>query len=214
MDLGALSGKGSMAFSFHSTLRRWRFGEPIVVVSGLPRSGTSMAMKMLEAGGVATHTDGIRSADEDNPKGYFELERVKDLAEEQDKSWLSAARGKAVKVISYLLKDLPDNLNYKVIFMRRDLGEVLASQNKMLAHRGEKPETDDAKMTEIFENHLWRANYLLKNSPQFETLYLDYKAVVENPREAAQSINTFLDGKLDIDKMLAAVDKDLYRNRR
>ena len=124
-----------MAPSLRRLYRHLRYGQPIVVVSGLPRSGTSMVMKMLEAGGLAVLTDGLRTADEDNPKGYYEVERVKDLAREADKGWLGEARGKAVKVISYLLKSLPPTFNYKVVFIRRDLEEVLASQRKMLARQ-------------------------------------------------------------------------------
>src|SRR5512136_2813877 len=126
-----------MLASLTRLYRRLRFGEPVVVVSGLPRSGTSMLMKMLEAGGLTLVTDGQRTADEDNPKGYYEVERVKDLANETDRAWLNAARGKGIKVISYLLKSLPADLNYKVLFIRRDLDEILASQKKMLARRGE-----------------------------------------------------------------------------
>ncbi len=116
--------------------RRLRFGKPIVVVSGLPRSGTSMTMKMLEAGGVPIVTDGKRTADESNPKGYFEFEPVMRLHEDPDKRWLVEARGKAVKIISFLLASLPETHNYKVIFMHRDLYEVMASQSKMLEQRG------------------------------------------------------------------------------
>src|SRR5438128_3864516 len=123
--------------------RRVRYGRPIVVVSGLPRSGTSMAMKMLEAGGLRVVTDGQRTADEDNPKGYYEDERVKDLHREGDKTWLRDARGDVVKIISFLLKSLPADNNYKVLFMHRNLREIVASQNKMLARRGEKNETPD-----------------------------------------------------------------------
>ncbi len=202
-----------MASPLQRTWRRLRHGEPVVVVSGLPRSGTSMAMKMLEAGGLVTHTDGLRTADEDNPKGYFEHERVKDLANETDKSWLRAARGKAIKVISYLLKELPAANNYRVIFLRRDLGEVLASQQKMLAHRGEEPAAGDGRMTEVFEDHLWKAQYLLRTAPQFEVLYVDYKAVVANPRAEAERMNAFLDHRLDLERMIGAVDESLYRNR-
>ena len=203
-----------MASSFLRGFRRLRYGAPIVVVSGLPRSGTSMAMRMLEAGGMAVYVDGVRTADDDNPKGYFEFERVKDLAQETDKAWLAEARGKAVKIISYLLKDLPPSLNYQVLFMRRDLSEVLASQNKMLAHRGEVPAAEDERMRGIFEDHLWRATYLLKNSAHFEHLFVDYKAVIANAAEEAAKINTFLGGQLDTAKMIAAVDESLYRNRR
>lgn len=203
-----------MASPLQRIWRRLRYGEPVVVVSGLPRSGTSMAMKMLEAGGLAVHTDGLRTADDDNPKGYFEHERVKDLANETDKRWLGAARGRAVKVISYLLKELPACYNYRVIFLRRDLEEVLASQSKMLANRGEAPAEDDGRMTETFQDHLWKAQYLLRSAPQFEVLYVDYQAVVAKPRAEAERMNAFLDGRLDLEQMVAAVDASLYRNRR
>src|SRR5687768_8758894 len=116
--------------------RRLRYGKPIVVVSGLPRSGTSMAMKMLEAGGLSVVTDGLRTPDEDNPKGYYEDERVKRLHKEPDKTWLHEARGKVVKIISFLLKSLPPDHNYKVVLMQRNLREIVASQNKMLARLG------------------------------------------------------------------------------
>ncbi len=202
-----------MVAEIRRAYRRLRFGEPIIVVSGLPRSGTSMAMKMLEAAGLPMMVDGIRQADVDNPKGYFELERVKDLAEEQDKTWLGAARGKVVKIISYLLKDLPPTHNYKVVFMRRHLEEILASQSKMLEHRDETDEADDQRMSEIFESHLWRANYLLTHAPQFEHLYVHYADVLSKPREQAARISGFLGGRLDVDRMAAVVDERLYRNR-
>src|SRR5919108_966564 len=104
-----------MSVDLQQVYRRLRYGKPIVVVSGLPRSGTSMAMKMLEAGGLAVVTDGLRAADEDNPKGYYEDERVKDLYEASDKRWLREARGRVVKIISFLLKSLPSDNNYKVL---------------------------------------------------------------------------------------------------
>jgi len=194
--------------------RRARYGEPIVVVSGLPRSGTSMAMKMLEAGGCAIVTDGVREADEDNPKGYFELERIKDLSNATDHGWMREARGKAVKIISYLLKDLPPDHNYAVIFMRRKIEEVIASQNKMLVRRGETSGTDDEKMARIFENDLWRVGYLLRHAPQFHTLDVEYKQVLEDPRAEASRIAAFLGKPLSVDRMVEVVDKALYRNRR
>jgi len=202
-----------MSIHFNRTIRRLRYGRPIVVVSGLPRSGTSMAMKMLDAAGIEIVSDGVRTADEDNPKGYFELERVKDLAQENDWSWLAGARNKAIKIISYLLKELPPTHNYKVIFLRRDLNEVLASQAKMLDRRGEPNEIDDATMIELFENDLWKANYLLKKNPQFETLEIHYREVLDAPEAQARRVNEFLGGGFDIEKMAAAVDPNLYRNR-
>ena len=202
-----------MAFNLTGLFRRLRFGEPIIIVSGLPRSGTSMAMKMLEATGLEIVSDGIRTADEDNPKGYYELERVKDLAKEHDFSWLADAKGRAIKIISYLLKELPADHNYKVLFMRRDLSEVLASQQKMLHRRGETSETEDERMVELYENDLWKANYLLKHQPQFDYLDVHYRQVLEEPLQAAAAINEFLGGHLDVEKMAAVVDPDLYRNR-
>src|SRR3990172_6980314 len=134
-------------------LTRKSRGEPIVVVSGLPRSGTSMMMRMLEGGGVPILADGERTADIDNPKGYFELERIKDLETETDKSYLRAARGKAVKVISFLIKDLPDENDYRIVFMRRDLGEVLASQQKMIDRLASADTPAEAEaMKEAFRN--------------------------------------------------------------
>lgn len=203
-----------MPSPLHRTYRRLRYGEPIVVVSGLPRSGTSMAMKMLEAGGVSLVIDGIRTADEDNPKGYYEDERVKDLGQMQDKAWLAESKGKAIKIISYLLKDLPKDHNYKVLFMRRNLQEVLASQSKMLERRGEASESSDERMIEIYEDHLWKVNRLLKRETHIEALDVPYKQVLEGPGEQARRIHDFLGLPLDVEKMAGVVDQNLYRNRR
>jgi len=192
--------------------RRLRYGQPLVVVSGLPRSGTSMAMRMLEAGGMEIVTDGEREADEDNPRGYYEDERVKDLANAPDRSWLRASRGRAVKVISFLLKDLPPNLNYRVILMRRDLGEVLASQRKMLNRRGETDDTPDERMMELWQDQLWRVNYLLRHAPHFEWVEIEYGEALRDPAAAATRIAGLVDG-LDERAMAEVVDPALYRNR-
>jgi hypothetical protein len=199
--------------SLRRLYRRLRYGQPIVVVSGLPRSGTSMIMKMLEAGGLPVLTDGLRTADEDNPKGYYEVERVKGLAQETDKSWLAEARGKGIKVISYLLKSLPPQFNYRVVFIRREMEEVLASQRKMLARRGETEATPPERMRALFEDDLWRASYQLKRRPEFETTELHYSAVLDRPLEEARHLAAFLGGGLDVEAMAAAVDPQLYRNR-
>ncbi len=193
--------------------RRIRHGEPIFVVSGLPRSGTSMAMKMLEAGGLSLATDGIRRADEDNPKGYYELERIKDLAQDADKSWLADNRGKVVKIITYLLRHLPATNNYKIVLMRRELEEVVASQNKMLDRRGEPQHTEDERMMDLFKDDLWRANYLLKHAPHLEALEVNYREVIEHPLEEARRISEFLGRELDLESMASVVDPELYRNR-
>jgi len=136
-----------------------KYGKPVVIVSGLPRSGTSMAMKMLEAGGMELVVDNIRTADEDNPKGYYEDERVKDLAETEDKPWLREARGKVIKVVSSLLNHLPDDNRYKVVFMRRNLYEVLASQTKMLVRRDESSHTEDEELLEMYKAHLGKVEF-------------------------------------------------------
>jgi len=193
--------------------RRLRFGEPIVVVSGLPRSGTSMAMRMLAAGGMPLEMDGVRAADEDNPVGYFEVERVKDLAREQDKSWIRGARGKAIKVVSSLLEYLPQTSSYDVLFMHRDLHEVLASQAKMLARRGEAAETDDARLLELFQQHLLRVRVMLRMRPCFRFQEIEYRGVLEDPRLYAERICAFLRRPLDVDAMVGAVEPSLYRNR-
>ena len=194
-------------------LRRRKYGEPIVIVSGLPRSGTSMMMKMLEAGGLTVLTDAIREADIDNPKGYYEYERVKNLEKETDKSYVREARGKVLKVISFLLKDLPDDNYYRVIFMRRHLDEVIASQNKMLDRRGEESIQDRETMAEAYRNHLAAVKILVRKRPNLDMLEFRYDEAVRNPKEAARAVNTFLGGKLDERAMSAVIDGELYRNR-
>lgn len=203
-----------MFASFRKKRLRRKLGPPIVVVSGLPRSGTSMMMNMLKSGGLAIVTDEQRGADDDNPKGYFELEQVKDLDKGGDAAWLADCRGKAVKVISYLLSRLPEEHYYQVIFMIRDLGEVLASQGKMIEHRGDgDTDAGDAEMIERFERHLRRVRIELRDRPNVDVLYLPYREVLNAPDEHAQSVARFLDSNPDVAAMATAVDKDLYRNR-
>ena len=194
--------------------RRRRAGEPLVIVSGLPRSGTSMMMRMLEAGGLPIMTDGARSADVDNPKGYFEHERIKDLERETDKSYLRAGRGKALKVISFLIPHLPDENDYRVVFMRRDLDEVLSSQDKMIQRLGTTDAAADREaMKEAYRNDIVRTRLLCRKRPNFEMIEVQYKATVEDPAETARRVNEFLGGRLDEAAMRQAVDEALYRNR-
>ena len=202
-----------MASFFSDLLRRRKYGKPVIVVSGLPRSGTSMMMKMLEAGGVSIMTDAIREADVDNPKGYYEYERVKHLEKETDKSYVREARGKALKVISFLLKDLPDDNYYRVIFMRRHLDEVIDSQNKMLDRRGEESIQERETMAEAYRNHLAGVKILVRKRSNFDMLEFRYDEAVKNPREAARAVNAFLGGALDEGAMTAVIDGELYRNR-
>ncbi len=193
---------------------RLRYGRPIVLVSGLPRSGTSMLMQMLEKGGMPIVTDKIRTADEDNPKGYHEFERIKELDKTTDKSWLKNYRGQVIKTISFLLQDLPLDLNYQVIFMRRNIEEVLRSQNKMLERSGTAGTlVPDEKMRQNYEFHLKKVYYRLNHTPNFQVHYVDYPAVVADPLGEAKRINTFLGRKLNVEAMASAVEAGLYRNR-
>lgn len=187
--------------------------EFITVVSGLPRSGTSMMMKMLEAGGIPPLTDKLRTADNDNPKGYYEFERVKQM-DQGDTRWVVEARGKVVKVISALLKHLPPGEQYRVVFVRRNMPEILASQRKMLIRRGEDPDKmDDAQMAMLFEKHLKQIDEWLKAQPNFRVLYVHYSDVLADPRPQIAKINEFLGGSLNTQAMVEAIDPKLYRNR-
>lgn len=187
--------------------------EPIIVVSGLPRAGTSMVMGMLAAAGVTCVSDGVRTADEDNPRGYFEDERVKNLASAENRAWIAEARGKAIKVVSPILKDLPPENTYKVVFLRRDLREILASQKKMMHRRGEDHDQPDEVMAQIFERHLKTIEEMVRSRSEIELMYLDFREVIADPRGQARRISDFVGQTLDIDAMGAAVDERLYRNR-
>ncbi len=186
--------------------------QPVVVVSGLPRSGTSMMMKMLEAGGMELVIDGIRTPDEDNPKGYYEFERVKQL-DKGDTAWVAEAQGKAVKVISALLEYLPSDYHYRVLFMNRKMPEVLASQRKMLERRGETSDISDEKLAELLTKHVAQVKRWLARQPNFEMLDLDYNAMLQDPEPWAERVNAFLGGQLDVRAMVEVVDPTLYRNR-
>jgi hypothetical protein len=195
--------------------RKLRTGRQIVVVSGLPRSGTSMAMMMLEAGGVPLLTDAVRLADESNPNGYFEFEPVKQLGSAGDLGWLADAGGRAVKIISFLLTWLPETHDYRVLFMQRDLDEVIASQQKMLLRRGEAAATAGASdMREIYAQHLVQVERFLSNRRCFTRLPVGYRDVIERPDVEARRISDFLGGGLDIGRMAGVADRQLYRNRR
>ena len=184
----------------------------ITIVSGLPRSGTSMMMRMLEAGGMEVVVDNIRKADEDNPKGYYEFERVKKIKE--DSSWLEDTRGKAFKMVSMLLYHLPSNRNYKVIFMKRNMDEVLASQSRMLKRQGrDKDSTDDDEMGRLYGKHLNDLEKWLENQENISTLYFNYNDVIKNPLKEAETLNKFFGSRLNVERMAKAVDKSLYRNR-
>ena len=185
----------------------------VTIVSGLPRSGTSMMMKMLEAGGLPPLTDNLRTADEDNPKGYYEFERVKQLPK-GDAAWLPDAQGKAVKVIAALLPSLPGGYHYRVIFMLRAMPEVLASQRQMLIRRGEDPDKiPEAVMAQLFEKHLRQVDDWIKPQANVERLDVNYNEMLKNPQPFIEQVNTFLGNQLDKTRMAAVVDPALHRQR-
>jgi len=178
----------------------------ITIVSGLPRSGTSMMMQAIEAGGIPALTDNIRKKDEDNPKGYYEFELAKKTKD--DPSWVPGARGKVVKMVYALLYDLPEEYEYCVIFMRRNINEVLASQKIMLQRSGKQGE-----LAELFKAQLEKFDHWIKTRKNFSILPVDYKDMITSPKAQCERINKFLGGVLDIDASVAAVDPSLYRNR-
>ncbi len=186
----------------------------VVIVSGLPRSGTSMMMKMLEAGGCQILTDNLREADANNPKGYYEFERVKNM-KDGDLDWMPEAVGKVVKIVTGLIMFLPVGFNYRVIFMRRDLNEILSSQKKMLGRLGKEDDNiPDDKMAKVYEEHLKEVRGWLVRQPNIETLYVNYNAMLKDPTEALTRINEFLGGGMDVSVMAAVVDRELYRERK
>lgn len=173
-----------------------------------------MMMRMLEAGGLPLLVDASRRPDESNPLGFYEYARVKTLPTEADTSWLRAARGKGLKVVSPLLRYLPAALNYKVILVQRDLREVIASQNAMLTRSNEPTEVvPEARLLAMLEQEERRARDLLTRRRCFATLEVSYGDTVERPREVAAQVESFLQAGLEVDDMVRAVDDRLYRQR-
>jgi len=186
----------------------------IIVVSGLPRSGTSMMMKMLEAGGLPIMTDNLREPDANNPNGYYEFERVKQITD-GDFDWIPDAGGKVVKIVTGLVMNLPSDHKYKVIFMQRAMKEVLASQKKMLGRLGQQDDkVEDEKMRKIYQEHLKQVNAWIAKQPNIEVLYVNYNTMLGNPLESLQKVNEFLGGEMDVDVMAGVINKELYRERK
>jgi hypothetical protein len=184
----------------------------ITIVSGLPRSGTSMMMRMLQAGSsLELLVDNIRSADADNPQGYFEYEKVKKLLD--DATWLDDAVGKVVKVVSMLLYHLPDTYTYRVVFMQRHMQEILASQQKMLVRRHEKSATDDNRMAELYLQHLAEVRTFLGNSKNITTCNMSFNKLLTNPEPELDRLADFFNGNLDRDATRKVIDPDLYRSK-
>lgn len=184
----------------------------VSVVSGLPRSGTSMMMRMLEAGGVEPIVDHEREPNDDNPLGYYEFEPVKALNE--DSSWVSGARGKSVKVIYKLVYDLPANVDYRVIFMQRDLVEVLRSQETMMRRDGLDPDSIGRDLLlQMFQGEVMEFRRWAEAQRNIRIFYADYARVVSEPEDMAKEIAKFLDTDLNVRAMAEVVDPNLYRNR-
>ena len=184
----------------------------ITVVTGLPRSGTSMMMHMLEAGGMPILTDNIRKPDEDNPNGYYEFEAVKQLS--RNSSWLAGASGKAVKMVYRLLYELPTEYRYGVIFLERKLDEVLASQLVMLGrNREQQSPADNLRLAASFRRELERTKSWLRAQNNFKVLDLSYNNVIDYPESSAEVIERFLGVGLDRQAMIQVVDSTLYRQR-
>lgn len=183
---------------------------PIMIVSGLPRSGTSLMMQMLDKGGIEVVTDGARAADVDNPEGYYELEKVKAI--QRDRSWLPETRGKAFKMVSQLLYHLPASERYRVIFMERDFDEMLASQEKMLKRLG-RPAAPREEMIGSFRLHLQKLHAWLAGQPHIDVLRVSYNELLPEPRRHAERVREFLGVDADLGAMAGAVNASLYRNR-
>ncbi len=185
----------------------------VTIVSGLPRSGTSLMMQMLQAGGKRLLTDSQRASDEHNPRGYFEHEGVKHGR--NDLSWLEEASGKAVKVIHLLLLHLPTDRNYRVIFMERNLEEVIASQRVMLKKQGRPGATlDDETLAGVFRKQIALVRQWLAEHPNFLVFYVNYSDVIDRPAIMAGQINGFLGGELLVEGMAGAVSPALCRQRK
>jgi hypothetical protein len=184
----------------------------ITIVSGLPRSGTSLMMQMLVAGGMTPLTDGERQADTDNPRGYLEWERIKQLS--NDPACIAEAEGRVVKVISKLLLSLPSGHEYRVIFMQRPLPEVLASQDQMLRRRGTyRDGVDPAAVSAAFEKHLREVESWLSDQPYVKTTRVQYHRLLTHARDVGDELARFLGVDLDVNAMTEQVDASLYRNR-
>lgn len=200
-------GKSKQAKSYKGRNR----GE-IVIVSGLPRSGTSLMMQMLEAGGVDICTDRVRQPDENNPKGFYEHEKVKSLGKKNN--WLDEARGKALKVVSPLVRFLPPTYNYKMIVMERAISEVLTSQHQMLVRDGKaKADRYPLKLEETLKKTFKGSMMWLKNQPNIQTMVVRHADVMNDPENTAREVAQFLGKELNITAMAACVDKGLHRHK-
>ncbi len=186
----------------------------ITVVSGLPRSGTSMMMSALQAGGLDLLVDDIRGADQNNPKGYYEYERVKKL-QKGDTAWLPKACGKVVKIISALIEYLPETHHYQIIFMERKMDEILTSQDRMLAREGKENQRDisDDELRQTYEEHLAEVKAWMRDKDWIQTLFVNYNETLQRPLQVLKQVSAFLNHRVDPKQMIKIVDPNLYRER-
>ena len=184
----------------------------ITVVSGLPRSGTSLMMQMLAAGGMPVLTDGQRQADADNPRGYYEWERIKLLPQQPD--CIQEAEGKAVKVISQLLFALPAGRDYRIVFMQRPLAEVVASQAEMIRRRGTTGAfLPTAALIAGLGAHLNQINAWLRDKTNISVWRVEHHDLLREALRISESIQRFLECPLDVGAMSRQIDTSLYHQR-
>ena len=183
----------------------------ITVVSGLPRSGTSLMMRMLEAGGIPALTDSVRRADADNPNGYYELEAVKQT--DHDAAWTETAAGSSVKMVFRLLRHLPADRKYRVVLMRRDVDEILRSQRAMLERSGVVTEIADEQMQEMYRRELLSFYSWLPQQEHLQAVNVSYNELIADPQQVVRQINRHLGGELDCEAMVNVIDPSLYRQR-
>ncbi len=185
----------------------------ITVVSGLPRSGTSLMMQMLHAGGMPVLTDNLREPDANNPMGFLEYEKVKAL--KKDNSWMGEAEGKVVKIVSHLLPSMDLKYAYRVVFMARDVEEVVRSQSSMLERLGKTTaQAPTETLLRHYSKHLEEIKDWLGKQPNFQVLYINHRDAVMHTEREVKRLNDFLGGKLDTAKMIAIIKPALYRERR
>ena len=188
----------------------------ITIVSGLPRSGTSMMMQILKNGGISLLVDDIRQADSNNKKGYFEYEKVKSI--KRDKTWFKEAEDKAIKIVSIHLTELPDEFNYKIIFMERDMHEIISSQNKMIKNLGNTAATfqNNSKiLSQIFTKQIENIKSSISSKNNIEIIYINYNETIKSPENNCIKIKNFLnDENIDLSKMIDSIDNNLYREKK
>ena len=183
----------------------------ITIVSGLPRSGTSLMMRMLNVGGIPALCDEQRGPDADNPNGYYEFESVKSIKNYAE--WIDRAVGHSVKMVYSLLEHLPTDREYRVVFMRRSIDEIIQSQRAMLLHNGIKTEIPDEEIKELFERVLRQFYTWLPSQSHLKLINVSYNELLSRPASTISQINRYLGYCLDTEAMSQVIDHSLYRNR-